>query len=164
MFCQTQSTIILLAEKHSTFSLLQFTHCHFTGMMSQAGDASSPLFSALLLCLGMTWAAPGCPSRRAVPQGTASWGCVRESPPWSLLMALASCMPEQVLYLCPPAPWHGAGSGLGVVVTTPGCSGDAAGTGAPQAKPEPSRQPRLLLLFLGLWIFPAPTLLFLVLP
>lgn len=41
MCCQTQSTIILLAEKHSIFSLMQFTHCHFTGMMSQAGDASS---------------------------------------------------------------------------------------------------------------------------
>lgn len=49
MCCQTQSTIIPLAEKHSLFSLMQFTHCHFTDMMSQAGDASSPLFHALLL-------------------------------------------------------------------------------------------------------------------
>lgn len=38
---------------------------------------------------------------------------MRESLPWSLLMALASCMPDQFLYLCPSALWHGAGSALG---------------------------------------------------
>lgn len=103
----------------------QFTHFHFTGMMSQARDASPPRFDAPLLCLGMTWAASGCPSWEAVPQGRASWGCVQECLPGSLLLALASCMSDQVLCLCPSSLWHGAGAGLGALVTALGSSRDA---------------------------------------
>lgn len=62
---------------------------------------------------GLLRAAPGCPTCGAVPPGRASWGCVRESLPWSLLMALAFCMPDQVLYLCPSALWHGPGLASG---------------------------------------------------
>lgn len=71
MCCQTQSIIILLAEKHSVFSLTQFTHCHFTSMTSQAGGASSPLFDALLPCPRMARAAPGC-SRLSHLRGSAT--------------------------------------------------------------------------------------------
>lgn len=144
MCCQTQSTIIPLAEKHSLFSLMQFTHCHFTAMMSQAGDASSPLFHALLLSRDDVWAAPGC-SRLSLLRGTAtgkSFMGLRAGksplvPADGSGFLHAGSVPVP-LSICPLARGRVCPR---VVVTTLGCPGDAACSGAPQAKPEPSRQP-----------------------
>lgn len=167
MCCQTQSIIILLAEKHSVFSLTQFTHCHFTSMTSQAGGASSPLFDALLPCPWMARAAPGC-SRLSHLRGSATgksfMGLHAGKPSLvpvdgsGFLHAGSGPVPLPIRSLARGWGWPRA------VVTTLGCSRDAACSAAPQAKPEPSQQQWLLLLFLSLWIFPAPTSLFLVLP
>lgn len=92
-----------------------------------------PLFDALLLCPGMMGAAPGCPSCGAVPQGRASWGCMRESLPWSSLMALASCTLDQVLYLRPCAPWpRGAAHDPGLLS---GCCRPRSPAGKARAAP-----------------------------
>lgn len=113
---------------------MQFTQCYFISMMSQARAASLQPFDALCSCPRMMQAVLAAPPSGQCCREELHGGCRWESLSQSLMMDPVFCLLDQVPYLCPSSPQHGAGADLEAVAVALRCCQDAAMPRTPASK------------------------------